>query len=174
MISLNFKMHLNAFAKQAKFLEIQPISRRLKLIRRNFLYDLLCISSYKRVRDWPITLLLTPLQPVFAQYSGNLLVYTQTTFALLYLWSDSTTDYSASRCLCDAFKKGLQKVSFLSFLKRDYIIRNITQTKNGFSFLMHQGRNVSSNRATRATLVQIEIISFRKQKTSKLFKSAKI
>ena len=58
--------------------------------------------------------------------------------ALLYLRSDSTTVPLAAAKLCglgDAFKKGLQKVSFLGLLKRDYsILRNL--------LWMHQVRAV--------------------------------
>ena len=48
----------------------------------------------------------------------------------------------------DAFKKGLQITSFLSLLKRDDIIWNLAMRP-----LMHQGRFVTSNRATRGRIV---------------------
>ena len=76
-------------------------------------------------------------------------------FALLYFLSDSTTVPLAAakfRGPRDALKKGLQKVSFLSFLKRDDIIMNPAKTKIDLS-LMHQGRESSSNRATRGRIV---------------------
>ena len=80
-------------------------------------------------------------------------------FVLLYLRSDSTTVPLAATKLRgprDAFKKGFQKISFVSFLKKDNIMKNTAKTKSGFScdlFITHQGREVSLNRATRGRIV---------------------
>ena len=83
-------------------------------------------------------------------------------FPLLHLrssLSDSTTVPLAAakfRGQRDAFNKGFQKKSFLSFLERDIIMKNPAKTKTGFScdlYLTHQGRKESSNRSTRGRIV---------------------
>ena len=75
-------------------------------------------------------------------------------FALLYLRSDSTTrtvplaDAKLSGP-SDSFEKRLLNSIFLSLLKRDDIIFSFSC----YLFVMHQGRSVSSNRATRGQIV---------------------
>ena len=71
---------------------------------------------------------------------------------MINLRSDSTTVPIADAKLSgprDSFKKGFQKTSFFCLLKRDDMIFSFSCDL----FVMHQGRSVSSNRATRERIV---------------------